>query len=84
MHSQNKPGKNKKVIHQKLNKMKLVENLKWRYATKKFDSQKKVSQQDLDYLKEAVQLSVSSYGLQLYKVLIVEDASVRERLREVS
>ncbi|MEM1260429.1 MAG: NAD(P)H-dependent oxidoreductase [Bacteroidota bacterium] len=64
--------------------MKLVENLKWRYATKKFDSQKKVSQQDLDYLKEAVQLSVSSYGLQLYKVLIVEDASVRERLREVS
>ncbi|MEL6974458.1 MAG: NAD(P)H-dependent oxidoreductase [Bacteroidota bacterium] len=64
--------------------MKLVENLKWRYATKKFDPQKRVSEQDLDYLKEAVQLSVSSYGLQLYKVLIVNDTSLREQLREVS
>ncbi|SHG47796.1 NAD(P)H-dependent oxidoreductase [Flagellimonas flava] len=68
----------------KLNKMNLVENLKWRYATKKFDPQKKVSEQDLKYLKEAVQLSVSSYGLQLYKVLIVKDVSIREQLREVS
>lgn len=64
--------------------MKLVENLKWRYATKKFDSSKIVSQQDLNYLKEAVQLSVSSYGLQLYKVLIVENTALRELLREVS
>ena len=64
--------------------MKFVENLKWRYATKKFDPTKKVSGKDLDYLKEAVQLSVSSYGLQLYKVLIVEDALVRAKLREVS
>ena len=64
--------------------MKLVENLKWRYATKKFDPQKRVSEQDLDYLKEAVQLSVSSYGLQLYKVFIVNDTSLREQLREVS
>ncbi|BFP43422.1 NAD(P)H-dependent oxidoreductase [Flavobacteriaceae bacterium GF1] len=64
--------------------MKLVENLKWRYATKKFDSNKIVPEQDLEYLKEAVQLSVSSYGLQLYKVLIVEDALVRAKLREFS
>ena len=64
--------------------MKLIENLKWRYATKKFDPRKKVSEQDLKYLKEAVQLSVSSYGLQLYKVLIVKDASIREELREAS
>ncbi len=64
--------------------MRLVENLKWRYATKKFDSGKIVSEQDLDYLKEAVQLSVSSYGLQLYKVLIIEDKALRARLKEVS
>ncbi|WP_350291649.1 NAD(P)H-dependent oxidoreductase [uncultured Croceitalea sp.] len=64
--------------------MKLLENLKWRYATKKFDSEKIVSERDLDYLKEAVQLSVSSYGLQLYKVLIIEDKALRERLKEVS
>ncbi|PWL39182.1 NAD(P)H-dependent oxidoreductase [Flagellimonas aquimarina] len=64
--------------------MEFIENLKWRYATKKFDSQRIVSEKDLKLLKEAVQLSVSSYGLQLYKVLIVEDKSLREQLREAS
>ncbi len=58
--------------------MNLLNNLKWRYATKQFDSSKKVSQEDIDKLKEVVQLSVSSYGLQLYKVLIIEKQEVRE------
>lgn len=57
-----------------------IENLKWRYATKKFDSSKKISQQDLDTLKEAIQLSASSYGLQPYKVLVIEDENVRKQL----
>lgn len=64
--------------------MELIENLKWRYATKKFDTKKKVSETDLNKLKEAVQLSVSSYGLQLYKVLIIEHAEIRERLKPAS
>jgi nitroreductase len=64
--------------------MELIENLKWRYATKKFDTSKKVSSNDLQKLKEAVQLSVSSYGLQLYKVLIIENSEIREHLKPVS
>ncbi len=64
--------------------MELLKNLKWRYATKKFDTTKKVSHQDLDKIKEAVQLSVSSYGLQLYKVLIIENGQIREQLKPVS
>jgi nitroreductase/dihydropteridine reductase len=64
--------------------MNLLENLKWRYATKKFDSSKKISPGNLEKLKEAIQLSVSSYGLQLYKVIIVEDTSLREKLKHVS
>lgn len=64
--------------------MKLIENLKWRYATKKFDASKKVSSNDLDKLKEVVQLSVSSYGLQLYKVLIIKNSEIREQLKPVS
>jgi len=64
--------------------MELIKNLKWRYATKQFDPSKKVSQENLDKLKKAVQLSVSSYGLQLYKVLIVENRAIRERLKEAS
>ena len=64
--------------------MKLIENLKWRYATKKFDASKKVSANNLEKLKEAVQLSVSSYGLQLYKVLIIQNSDIREQLKPVS
>src|SRR6056297_2599081 len=53
--------------------MNLLQDLKWRYATKKFDASKVIQEDDLEKLKEAVQLSVSSYGLQLYKVLIIQN-----------
>lgn len=52
----------------------------WRYATKRFDASKKISNQDLDFLKEAVRLSASSFGLQLYKVIVVEDPAVKAAL----
>ena len=61
-----------------------IENQKWRYATKKFDASKKVSASDLETLKEAIQLSTSSYGLQLYKVFIIENPEVRAQLQPAS
>lgn len=61
-----------------------LENQKWRYATKKFDATKKVSNEDLEYLKEAIQLSTSSYGLQPYKVIIVENSALRAQLQPAS
>lgn len=64
--------------------MKFIENQKWRYATKKFDLARKVAHSDLEMLKKAVQLSVSSYGLQLYKVLVIADPEIRERLKAAS
>jgi len=64
--------------------MELIKNLTWRYATKQFDPSKKISQESLDKLKQAVQLSVSSYGLQLYKILIVENNELREKLKPAS
>lgn len=64
--------------------MSIIDHLKWRYATKNFDASKKVSKEDLERIKEAVQFSASSYGLQLYKVLIVEDKAVREKLKSAS
>ena len=60
------------------------ENAKWRYATKKFDTTKKVSDKDLATLKEAIQLSASSFGLQLYKVIIVENPELRTQLLPAS
>lgn len=61
-----------------------IENQNWRYATKKFDPAKKVSAEHLEILKEAIQLSTSSYGLQPYKVLIIEDQAIKEQLLPVS
>ena len=61
-----------------------IENQKWRYATKKFDATKKVTASDLETLKEAIQLSTSSYGLQLYRVFIIENPEVRAKLQPVS
>lgn len=61
--------------------MELIENLRWRYATKKFDASKKVSQENIEKIKEAIQLSASSYGLQPYKVLIVQNAELREQIK---
>ncbi|TDU39457.1 nitroreductase [Gelidibacter sediminis] len=61
-----------------------IKNLNWRYATKKFDSTKKIAAEDLDQLKDAIQLSASSYGLQPYKVLIIEDQKIKEQLKAAS
>tara|TARA_B100000809_G_scaffold178239_1_gene175821 strand:- start:6119 stop:6742 length:624 start_codon:yes stop_codon:yes gene_type:complete len=64
--------------------MNLIDNLEWRYATKKFDSSKKVSIENLEQIKKAIQLSASSYGLQLYKVLIIESNELRGKLKPAS
>lgn len=61
--------------------MGLIENLKWRYATKKFDTDRKITNEQLSYLKKAIRLSVSSYGLQMYKVLIVSDPEIKKQLQ---
>ena len=58
-----------------------LENLNWRYATKKFDATKKINKTDLEFLKEAMQLSASSYGLQPYEILVIEDAELRKKLK---
>ena len=57
---------------------------KWRYATKKFNADKKISDQDLETLKEAIRLSASSYGLQPYKILLIENPELRAKLQPAS
>ncbi len=61
-----------------------IKDANWRYATKKFDASKKVSAEDLATLKEAIRLSASSYGLQPYKVFIIENSEVRAQLQPAS
>ena len=64
--------------------MEYINQLKWRYATKKFDRNKQVQPQDIARIKQAIQLAASSYGLQLYKILSIEDKALRKKLRAAS
>ena len=64
--------------------MNIIEKLNWRYATKKFDSSYKLNESEIELVKSVIQLSPASYGLQPYKVLIVTNPEVREKLKEVS
>ncbi|MFA6333946.1 MAG: 2-amino-4-hydroxy-6-hydroxymethyldihydropteridine diphosphokinase [Bacteroidales bacterium] len=64
--------------------MSTVNNLKWRYATKRFDTTKKVSAENLEILKEAVNLAPTSYGLQPFKIIILENQKIREKLKEAA
>ena len=61
-----------------------LEHQNWRYATKKFDATKKITADDLNTLKEAIRLSTSSFGLQPYKVYIIENPELRAQLQTVS
>ncbi|MBN8643565.1 MAG: NAD(P)H-dependent oxidoreductase [Flavobacteriales bacterium] len=61
-----------------------IKDANWRYATKKFDASKKVTAEDLATLKEAIRLSASSYGLQPYKVFIIENPEIRAQLQPAS
>ena len=58
-----------------------IKDANWRYATKKFDATKKVSNEDMKTLKEAIRLSASSYGLQPYKVIFIENPEIRAQLQ---
>lgn len=62
----------------------ILEKLRWRYACKKFDPNKKLSKQKLDVLKESFNLTATSYGLQPLKMLVIEDPVVKEQLVPLS
>lgn len=58
----------------------IVSALNWRYATKKFDETRKVSDKNINTILNATNLSASSYGLQPYQFVIIEDKSIQEAL----
>ncbi|MCC6230400.1 MAG: NAD(P)H-dependent oxidoreductase [Phycisphaerales bacterium] len=62
----------------------LIENLSWRYATKQFDSARKIPADQWTTLEQAMTLSPSSFGLQPWGFVVVTDPKVREKLRSVS
>lgn len=59
--------------------MELIKNLQWRYAVKKY-SDKLVSEDKIDQIIEAVNLSASSCGIQPYRLFVITNPEVRQRL----
>lgn len=62
----------------------LLQQLNWRYATKRFDPDRKIDPATWQTLEQALVLSPSSYGLQPWRFIVITDPSVQARLPEVS
>lgn len=58
----------------------VLNQLRWRYATKQFDASRRVTAEDWKTLEEALTLTPSSFGLQPWRFLVVTDAATKERL----
>ena len=58
--------------------------LKWRYATKKFDPNCKISAADWRVLEQVLVLAPSSFGMQPWKFFVVTNPKLKEQLPAVS
>ena len=62
----------------------LLQQLNWRYATKKFDSARKIAAADWAALEQTLILTPTSYGMQPIKFLVIDDPAIRAQLVPVS
>lgn len=64
--------------------MNTIESLQWRYAVKKFDDTKLLTTTQINTLKEAFNLTATSYGLQPVKMVIINNKEIQQQLVEHS
>ncbi len=62
-------------------KEEIIEAFNFRHACKKFDSEKKISAQDFNFILETGRLSPSSFGFEPWNFLVVQNIQLREKLR---
>lgn len=60
--------------------MALLDDLKWRYATKKMNGQT-VPNDKLNYVLEAARLAPSAFGLQPYQIFVITDKNLLDQIR---
>ena len=60
--------------------MDILKSLQWRYATKKFDATKTLTNKQINTLKEAFNLTATSYGLQPIKMLVIQNKELQKQL----
>jgi len=64
--------------------MNIINSLEWRYATKKFDPSKKLSNEQIETLKKAFNLTATSFGLQPIKMIVIQNKELQEKFVEHS
>lgn len=60
--------------------MNTIESLQWRYAVKKFDSDKFLDDTQINTLKEAFNLTATSYGLQPITLAVIKNKKIQKEL----
>ncbi len=60
----------------------IIEDLLWRHTTKRYNAEKKIPQEDLDVLFEAMHLSASSINSQPWKFIVIESREAKERMNK--
>lgn len=60
----------------------ILDDLLWRYTTKKYDATRKVSKEDLDVLFEAMRLSASSINSQPWRFIVIESDAAKARMHK--
>ena len=64
--------------------MDIIDSLEWRYACKKFDEKSKLTEDQLNRLKKAFNLTATSFGLQPVKMLIITDNETKGKIFKYS
>lgn len=60
--------------------MNTIDSLRWRYATKKFNINKQLTESQINILKEAFNLTATSYGLQPISLVVVKNKEIQKQL----
>ncbi len=61
--------------------MSFLSKLNWRYATKKFDTSRKISDTDLEKVLEAIRLTPTSFGLQPYHFYVITNQEIKDKIQ---
>ena len=62
----------------------VLKQLNWRYATKKFDPSRRISEEDWSTLEQSLVLTPSSFGLQPWRFIVITDPEIKSQLKPIS
>lgn len=62
----------------------ILKALGWRYAVQNFDGTKKIGESELETILESGRLTPSSFGLEPWKFIVIENAEIRQKIQAAS